>query len=61
MGSMYYRSPSLKLRTPEEFLEPMLTRSCVMLRDIAIKELEAYAVLTATTVRYRRELTKLYA
>ena len=86
MGSMYYRSPSLKLRTPEEFLKPMLIRSRVMPRDIdllmhvnnaryltatefgrhfyvfrngidlAIKELAAYAVLTATTVRYRREL-----
>ena len=86
MGSMYYRSPSLKRRTPEEFLKPMLIHRRVMPRDIdvflhmnnaryltatefgrhfysfrtgidvAIKELSAYAVITATTVRYRREL-----
>ena len=86
MGSVYYRSPSLKPRTPEEFLEPMLIRRRVMpmdidlfmhmnniryLRatelgrlfysfrtglDIAVKNLSAYVVLTATTVRYRREL-----
>ena len=86
IGSMYYRSPSLKLRTPAEFLQPMLMHRRVMPRDIdlfvhmnnaryltanefgrlfysfrtgidvAIKELSAYAVITATTVRYRREL-----
>lgn len=86
MGSMYYRNTSLKPRTPEEFLEPMLIRRRVMpldvdllmhmnnaryLRatefgrlfysfrtglDIAIKNLSAFVILTATTVRYRREL-----
>lgn len=86
LGSVYYRRSSLKPRTAEEFLEPMLIRRRVMpmdidlfmhmnnaryLRatefgrlfysfrtglDIAIRNLSAFVVLTATTVRYRREL-----
>lgn len=86
IGSIYYRRPLLKPRTPDEFLEPMLIPGRVMPRDIdlflhmnnarylratefgrifyslrsgldvAIKELSAFAVLTAATVRYRREL-----
>lgn len=83
---MYYRSTSLKTRTPEELLEPMLIHGRVMPReidfhmhmnnarylraaeygrtfycfrnglDLAIKDLSALVVLTASTVRYRREL-----
>lgn len=86
MGSMYYRSPSLKPHTPDKFLEPMLLRRRVMpmdidlhmhmnnarylraaefgrifyvLRiglDVVLKDLSGFAILAATTVRYRREL-----
>jgi len=85
-GSMQYRSPSLKPRTPEEFLEPMELDCRVMFRDldlylhmnnaryarsaeygriffilrngmdVVIKELGATAVMSAFTIRFRREL-----
>ena len=85
-GSMQYRSPSLKSRTPEEFLEPMELDCRVMFRDLDLylhmnnaryarsaeygrfffflrngmdlvtKELGATVVLSAITIRFRREL-----
>lgn len=85
-GSMQYRSPSLKPRTAEEFLEPLVLDCRVMFTDldlylhmnnarysrsaeygrlffaltngidVVVKEMGATVVLTAITIRFRREL-----